>query len=53
MQEFKRKLYKRGSSYEVTIPKDILFSLNLERENKVVFKFSRGKWRLSFEEVKS
>jgi len=50
--EFKRKLYKRGSSFETTIPKPLLFKLNLDKKNNVVFKYDRKKdrWYVDFEE---
>jgi hypothetical protein len=53
--EFKRKLYKRGSSFETTIPKPLLFKLNLEKKNNVVFKYDQKKdvWYIDFEEEKS
>jgi hypothetical protein len=52
--EFKRKLYTRGNSFETTIPKPILFKLNLEKKNNVVFKYDTKKdlWYLDFEEDK-
>jgi len=37
--EIKRKLYTRGSSYETTIPKPLLFALDLKEKHNVVFKF--------------
>ena len=50
--EFKRKLYKRGSSFETTIPKPLLFKLNLDQKNNVVFKYDQKKdrWYVEFEE---
>jgi hypothetical protein len=52
--EFKRKLYTRGSSFETTIPKPLLFKLNLNKKNNVVFKYDSKKdsWYIEFEEVK-
>lgn len=52
MVEIKRKLYKRGSSFEITVPKPILFSVDLSKKNEVVFKFDelKKKW---FVEVES
>jgi hypothetical protein len=49
--EFRRKLYTRGSSFETTIPKPLLFKLNLKKRHNVVFKYDRGKdrWYVDFE----
>jgi len=51
--EFKRKLYKRGSSYETTIPRPLLFALNLDKKNNVVFSYDAdtNKWYIKFEEL--
>ena len=50
----KRKLYSRGGSYETTIPIQLLFSLDLDKKNIVVFEFDKklGKWYVHFEEDK-
>ena len=50
--EFKRKLYARGSSFETTIPKPLLFKLNLEKKNHVTFKYDpkTDRWYVDFEE---
>ena len=55
MVEFKRKLYKRGSSYETTIPMPLLFALDKNRKYNVVFSFDEesNKWYLKFEEVET
>jgi hypothetical protein len=52
--EFKRKLYKRGSSFETTIPMPLLFALDKEKKHNVVFSFDReaNKWYIKFEEIK-
>ena len=54
MVEFKRKLYKRGSSYETTLPMPILFALDLNKKHNVIFKFDKDKnrWYIEFEESK-
>ncbi|MCB9358957.1 hypothetical protein H6503_03435 [Candidatus Woesearchaeota archaeon] len=54
MIEFKRKLYKRGSSFETTIPMPMLFSLDRKKKYNVLFQFDnkRGKWLLDFEPQK-
>jgi len=50
----KRKLYTRGSSFETTIPKPLLFSLDLEKKHNVLFKFDpeKDRWYIDFEEQK-
>ncbi len=52
--EFKRKLYKRGSSFETTIPMPILFSVDVEKKQNVVFKFDKkqNRWYVDIEEAK-
>jgi len=52
--EFKRKLYKRGSSFETTIPMPLLFALDKEKKHNVVFLFDpeSNKWYIKFEEIK-
>ena len=54
MVEIKRKLYKRGSSYETTIPMPLLFALDKSKKYYVVFKFeeSSGRWYIEFEDIK-
>ncbi len=49
---FKRKLYKRGSSYETTIPMPLLFALDKSRKYHVVFSYdpAANKWYIKFEE---
>ncbi|MBW2980957.1 hypothetical protein KY360_06075 [Candidatus Woesearchaeota archaeon] len=51
---FKRKLYKRGSSYETTIPMPLLFALDKSKKYNVVFSYdpSTNKWYVQFEERK-
>ena len=51
MAEFRRKLYKRGSSFETTIPMPILFELDKEKKHNVVFKYDpkQKKWYVEFE----
>lgn len=48
---FKRKLYRRGSSYETTIPMPMLFSIDLESKNNVIFKLDKktNRWYVEFE----
>ena len=51
MATIKRKLYKRGSSFETTIPMPMLFSLDLSKKHNVIFNFDsdRNRWYLDFE----
>ena len=51
--EFKRKLYRRGSSYETTIPMPLLFAVDKKKKYNVVFSFDpdANKWFLQFEEI--
>ena len=52
MNTLKRKLYRRGSSYETTIPMPLLFALDLEKRHHVLFQFDPklNRWFLGFEE---
>jgi hypothetical protein len=52
--EIKRKLYPRGSSYETTIPKPLLFSVDLKKKHNIIFKFDQKqlRWYVDFEEMK-
>lgn len=52
--EFKRKLYKRGSSYETTIPMPILFALDKDRKHNIIFSLDpeANKWFIKFEQIK-
>lgn len=51
--EFKRKLYKRGSSYETTIPMPLLFAIERTKKYYVVFSYDAdaNKWFIKFEEI--
>lgn len=53
MVEFKRKLYKRGSSFETTIPMPILMLLDKKKKYNVVFAYDEeaNKWYIKFEEI--
>lgn len=54
MTEIKRKLYKRGSSYETTIPMPLLFAVDKSKKHNVVFKFDAksNRWYVEFQEEK-
>ncbi|MBI2658011.1 hypothetical protein HYX08_04945 [Candidatus Woesearchaeota archaeon] len=51
--EFKRKLYRRGSSFETTIPMPILLLLDKSKKYNVIFAYdeSANKWYIKFEEA--
>lgn len=49
MHILKRRLYKRGSSYEVTIPIPILFGLDLKIKHSIVFSNIKGIWHIQFD----
>jgi hypothetical protein len=55
MVEIRRKLYKRGSSFETTIPMPLLFALDKDKKYHVVFKFddSKHRWYVEFEPLES
>ena len=55
MAEFKRKLYKRGSSFETTIPMPILMFLDLKKKYNIIFAYDEGtnRWYLKFEDVET
>ena len=52
--EIKRKLYKRGSSFETTIPMPLLFAIDTSKKHNVIFKFDdkNSRWYIEFEEGK-
>ena len=47
----RRKLYKRGSSFETTIPMPLLFALNKDIKYDVLFIFDEAtmRWYVDFE----
>jgi hypothetical protein len=51
--ELKRKLYKRGSSFETTIPMPLLFAIDTKKKHNVIFKFDdkNSRWYLDIEKV--
>lgn len=53
MITIKRKLYKRGSSFETTIPMPLLFALDLDKKYHVLFNFDQqsSRWYVEFEEA--
>lgn len=48
--QIKRKLYQRGSSYEITIPKSIIWNLDLTQRHNVIFKQKKGRWFIRLSE---
>ena len=55
MVELKRKIYKRGSSFETTIPMPLLFALDMSQKHNIIFQFDskKNKWYINFEEGNS
>ena len=53
MTEIKRKLYKRGSSFETTIPMPLLFAIDKTKKYHVVFKYDsvNHRWYIEFEPI--
>ena len=51
MTVIRRKLYKRGSSVETTIPKPLLFALNPNKKHNVLFHYDHvsNRWYIDFE----
>ena len=54
MAEIRRKLYKRGSSFETTLPMPLVFAIDKSKKYNVVFIFDEEtkRWYLDFEEIK-
>ena len=46
INKIRRKLYQRGSSFEVTIPKILLFNLDLSKKHSVIFKKQANRWSI-------
>jgi hypothetical protein len=51
MAILKRKLYRRGSSFETTIPMPLLFSVDISKRHNVLFSLDplTNRWYVSFE----
>ena len=49
----KRKLYKRGSSFETTVPMPLLFALDQNKKHNVLFKYdsANNRWFIEFEPI--
>lgn len=54
MAQIRRNLYKRGSSFETTVPLPLLFGINESKKYNVIFKYneSNHRWYLDVEEIK-
>ncbi len=54
MRDLKRKLYRRGSSFETTIPMPLLFGLDPNKKYSVIFNYDNKtkRWYVEFEEIK-
>jgi hypothetical protein len=52
--EIRRKLYRRGSSFETTIPMPILFQIDMSKKHNVVFRLDKkaNRWYVDFEETR-
>jgi hypothetical protein len=53
MTTIRRKLYRRGNSFETTIPMPLLFAIEKEKKHHVLFKFDKdtNRWYIDFEEI--
>ncbi|MBW2971739.1 hypothetical protein KY359_01760 [Candidatus Woesearchaeota archaeon] len=53
MTSIRRKLYRRGSSYETTVPMPLLFALDKSRKHNVIFSYDQqsSRWYIDFEEA--
>ncbi|HIH23492.1 TPA: hypothetical protein HA251_00505 [Candidatus Woesearchaeota archaeon] len=49
--DFRRKLYRRGSSFETTVPMPLLLTLDDSQQHDVIFAFDAEKqaWYIRFE----
>ncbi|MBS3166681.1 hypothetical protein J4403_00555 [Candidatus Woesearchaeota archaeon] len=45
-REIRRRVYNRSGSYEVTIPKELLFTLDENKPKKAIFEFENNQWYL-------
>lgn len=53
MTVLKRKIYKRGSSFETTIPMPLLFAIDKSKKHNVLFKYDAksNRWYIDFEKA--
>jgi hypothetical protein len=54
MVQIRRKLYRRGSSFETTVPMPLLFAIDARKRYSVIFNYDaeKKKWYLEIEERK-
>ena len=52
MAELKRKIYKRGSSFEATIPMPLLFAIDKSKKHNVIFRLDQelNEWYIEFKQ---
>ena len=46
LNKIRRKLYQRGSSFEVTIPKILLYELDFNKKHSIIFKKTHKRWSI-------
>ena len=51
--EIRRKLYRRGSSFETTIPMPLLFTIDTSKKRNVLFRLDKetNRWYIGFEQI--
>ncbi|MEM4638187.1 MAG: hypothetical protein QXK76_04155 [Candidatus Woesearchaeota archaeon] len=51
----RRRIYPRGGSFETTIPIQILFGIDLNEKNDIIFEYDKKnkKWYIRFEKSKN
>ena len=54
MIELRRKLYRRGSSFETTLPTPLAFAIDESKQYNLMFKFDSKtqRWYIDFEEMR-
>jgi len=54
MNEIRRKIYTRGSSFETTLPRPLLFKLDSDKRYYIIFSYDteKDRWYIGFEEIK-
>jgi hypothetical protein len=51
--QIRRKLYRRGSSFETTIPMPLLFAVDTSKKHDVLFEFDQqsSRWYIRLEQA--
>jgi hypothetical protein len=51
--QIRRKLYRRGSSFETTIPMPLLFAVDTSKKHNVLFEFDQqsNRWYIQLEQA--